>query len=264
MKKIHIFLALLALLAIGCTRIEGGYEGILIKQFGDNRGVQNATIVTGKVIYNPFTEDVLEYPTFFQHCDYAAFSVDSKDGSRFVIDPVVDIRMIPGNGPKVYTTYHKPIDGLFNGILLTLVKGAFKDVLNNYTADSILSSRASIDAAVTKRLDSLLQREGFEQTALTYGMSPPAVLSDAINDKNAAMQRAKQAENDQIRATNLMKSKIINAQADSAANRILAGSVNAMVLKAKELENQRAMIDKWNGTGTIYYGLNPALTKNVE
>lgn len=85
MKKaiIIIVVVLLALLfmPISCTRIDAGYDGILIKQYGTDRGVQDVSLVTGRVWYNPYTEDVAQYPTFVQTVDYKAFQINAKDGS---------------------------------------------------------------------------------------------------------------------------------------------------------------------------------------
>ena len=58
--------ALLALVVLGsasCTRVEPGHVGIRIRLAGSERGVQNAPIVTGWIVYNPLTEQVIEFPT---------------------------------------------------------------------------------------------------------------------------------------------------------------------------------------------------------
>lgn len=48
----------------GCTRVGPGYVGIITKQVGTDRGVQDYPALTGWVYYNVFTENVLEYPIF--------------------------------------------------------------------------------------------------------------------------------------------------------------------------------------------------------
>ena len=57
--------------------------------YGSDKGVQDVSLVTGRVWYNPFTEEVHEVPTFVQTVDYAAFGVNAKDGSVFTVDPTI-------------------------------------------------------------------------------------------------------------------------------------------------------------------------------
>lgn len=66
-----IFLAMLTLFAMtSCERIDAGYEGVLVKQYGTDKGVQDITLVTGTVWYNPLTEDVREVPLYVKTVDY--------------------------------------------------------------------------------------------------------------------------------------------------------------------------------------------------
>ena len=42
-----------------CTeRIDAGYEGIKVKLYGSEKGVQDVSLVTGRVWYNPITESI--------------------------------------------------------------------------------------------------------------------------------------------------------------------------------------------------------------
>jgi regulator of protease activity HflC (stomatin/prohibitin superfamily) len=60
-------IALIVVSASSCTRVEPGHVGIRIRLAGSQRGVQNAPIVTGWVVYNPLTEQVIEFPTNVQN-----------------------------------------------------------------------------------------------------------------------------------------------------------------------------------------------------
>src|ERR1044072_223004 len=82
-----------------CTRIDAGYEGIKVKQYGTGKGVQDISLVTGRVWYNPFTEDIHQFPVFVQTADYEPFSVNAKDGSVFSVDPTITFKVITGHSP---------------------------------------------------------------------------------------------------------------------------------------------------------------------
>lgn len=59
-------MASLAILGAGCTYVPPGHAGIVVNSYGSERGVSDYPIKTGRVNYNPWSEDVLIYPTFMQ------------------------------------------------------------------------------------------------------------------------------------------------------------------------------------------------------
>ena len=46
----------------GCTYIPPGYVGIKVNLYGSQRGVQDIPVLTGRVIYNPWTEKIYGVP----------------------------------------------------------------------------------------------------------------------------------------------------------------------------------------------------------
>src|SRR5574344_3154810 len=82
-----------------CDRIDAGNEGILVNLYGDDRGVGQVSLCTGWVWFNPITEQVFEYPTFVQTIDYPSFTINAKDGSEFMIDPTISMKIVNGKAP---------------------------------------------------------------------------------------------------------------------------------------------------------------------
>lgn len=106
-------LILSALCLTSCSeRIDAGSEGILVNLYGSDKGVDDVSLVTGRVWYNPFTEEVYEYPTFVQTIDYPAFTINAKDGSEFTVDPTVSLKMVDGNAPRVFKKYRKGLNDI--------------------------------------------------------------------------------------------------------------------------------------------------------
>lgn len=256
MKKIFILLFLVSLAAVSCKRVDAGYEGILVKQYGSQRGVQEASLVTGRVWYNPLTEDVVQYPVFFQTADYEAFSVNAKDGSIFDIDPMLNYRVIPTKSPEIFVKYRKDIYELQKTIILTYVKDVFKNVFNTYSTDDILSKREQFDAQVTKILADELRKEGLEVGQMTFGMRYPESINKAIEAKNAAMQIAQQKENELRVAKANAEIMITQAKAEAEANRLRQQTLTNLLI-------QQQFIEKWDGK-TAIYGNAPAFFKSVN
>lgn len=59
-KSMCVFMLLMtALFLTSCSeRIDAGSEGILVNLYGSDKGVDDVSLVTGRVWYNPFTEEV--------------------------------------------------------------------------------------------------------------------------------------------------------------------------------------------------------------
>lgn len=71
MKKIKfvfmLSLILSALCLTSCSeRIDAGSEGILVNLYGTDKGVDDVSLVTGRVWYNPFTEEVYDIQRLFR------------------------------------------------------------------------------------------------------------------------------------------------------------------------------------------------------
>jgi regulator of protease activity HflC (stomatin/prohibitin superfamily) len=266
MKRIFL-LAVITAFIYSCTRIDAGYEGILIKQYGDAKGVQDVSLVTGRVTYNPWSEDVEQFPLFVQTADYEPFKVNAKDGSEFTVDPTISLSILKGHAPKIYIKYRKDIEEILQTTLYNYVKDAFRMQFNKYTTDDITSKREEFEINVQNSLTSQLEKEGFHLEQLTSGLKYPDVIINAINAKNEAVQNAMRIENEVKAAEAQAKIKIakaegdakalvIQAKADAEANKLRQQSLTQLLI------NQQ-FIEKWDGRLPTY-GQVPTLFKNLD
>ena len=113
-------------------RIDAGHEGIKVNLYGSDKGVDDVSLVTGAIWYNPFTEQVFEYPTFVQNIDYAPFEVNSKDGSKFTVDPSMLIKIQDGKTPVIFKKYRNNLNDILAGAIFTHIKDAARIELNKY------------------------------------------------------------------------------------------------------------------------------------
>lgn len=258
MKKIIQILSILMITALySCsTRIDAGHEGILIKQYGTDKGVQDVSLVTGRVWYNPWTEDVEEYPTFIQTVDYDGFDVNAKDGSSFSVDPTLSFNIVPGHSPIIFSKYRKDLDEVAKTTILNYVKDAFRLQMNKYTTDEIVSNREQFENDVQKTLSKVLSDEGFKLEQLTSGLKYPQTIVDAINNKNKAVQEAMESRNKLIKDSIEAQRTIIVARANKEANELKQKSLTPMLI-------QQMFIEKWDGS-TALYGTMPTLFQNTK
>jgi hypothetical protein len=255
-KQIFLALALIAAMVSCNTRIDAGYEGILIKQYGTDKGVQDVNLVTGRVWYNPWTEDVEQIPTFVQTMDYDPFTVNAKDGSVFSVDPTISLRVMAGYSPTIYAKYRKDIDEVFHTTVFNYVKDAYRIQFNKYTTDDLISKREIFENDVQTYLVKQLEVEGFKLEQLTSGLKYPETIVDAINAKNTAVQKAMQADNQLKVAEANAKIKIVEAEAEAKSNQLRQQTLTNLIV-------QQMFIDKWDGH-TPLYGNAPTLFKSIQ
>ena len=144
---------------LGIERVDAGCEGIEVSLYGDDRGIGEINLVTGWVIYNSFTKQIYEYPTWVQTVDYEPFSINAKDGPLFTIDPNVNIKIEDGKAPQVFKKYRKELNDVINGPVLKYIKDACRIEINKFTTDEIVSNREKIEDAIEKRLKTTLAKE---------------------------------------------------------------------------------------------------------
>lgn len=252
----------------GYERVDAGYEGIKVNLYGDDKGVDDITLVTGAVWYNPITTAVYEYPTFVQTVDYAPFSINAKDGSSFTVDPTISLKIVDGKSAEVFKKYRKEdITEVINTTLYNYVRNAFRIQLNNYTTDELVSKREEFEKAIEERLSKELLAENFQLEQMTSGLQYPQTLVNAIDAKNAAVQEAQKAQNEVLKIKAEAEKKIaaadgeaqalkIKGDAEAEYNRKIAASLSPLIV-------QQMMLDKWDGKLPVY-GQVPTIFKDIS
>lgn len=259
MNKVKLLsLALLCAIITSCKyeRVDAGHEGILVNLYGSDKGVDDVSMCTGAVWYNPITHSVYEYPTFVQTVDYEPFTINAKDGSEFTVDPTISLKIIDGKSPAVFKKYRKTLDEVINGTLYNYVKDAFRIQLNNFSTDYIVSNRDSIEKAIEKHLSTSLSKENFQLEQLTSGLKYPDVIVKAVNEKNKMIQEAQKAQNEVAVAEAQAKKLIVAAQAEKEANELRNQALTPAVL-------EKMWIEKWNGKLPVY-GQTPTLFRDIS
>ena len=263
------FIVMISMMFTSCgyERIDAGYEGIKVNLYGDDKGVDDVTLVTGAVWYNTITTAVYEYPTFVQTVDYAPFSINAKDGSSFTVDPTISLKIVDGKSAEVFKKYRKEdITEVINTTLYNYVRNAFRIQLNNYTTDELVSKREEFEKAIEERLSKELLAENFQLEQMTSGLQYPKTLVNAIDAKNAAVQEAQKSQNEVLKIKAEAEKKIaaangeaqalkIKGDAEAEYNRKIAASLSPLIV-------QQMMLDKWDGKLPVY-GTMPTLFKDI-
>ncbi|WP_373827498.1 SPFH domain-containing protein, partial [Bacteroides heparinolyticus] len=136
-----IGIALLMMIMFAVERIDSGQTGIIVNLAGSERGVDDAKVETGWVMYNRFSKQLFEYPAFAQIVDYEPFDIQDKKGTIFKTDPTIEYYIERENAKIVFLRYRKTTEELEQSVILTEVKNAYKDVAGLYETDSLINNR---------------------------------------------------------------------------------------------------------------------------
>ena len=231
--------------------IDAGNVGIKINLYGTDRGVDNITIVTGRVWYNTWTTKIVEFPTYTQSVDYEPFVVTTRDAAEFKVDPKLNYHVNSTMVPQIYRQYRKPLVEIEQQFMRNTIYDAYRIVANSFSSDSVMSNRERFEDRIQTILTKNLSKDGFVYDQLTSAITPPESLRQMIDEKNASIQARLKAENQAKQADAEAKVKVatatgeaqallVRAKAESEANRLRQQSLTPLLV-------QQQWIQKWDG-----------------
>lgn len=245
-----IVLAVLVTVFFSCfsvDRIDSGQTGVMVNLAGSERGVDDAKVETGWVVYNRFTKQLFEYPAYAQIVDYEPFDIQDKKGTVFKADPTIEYYIEREKAKDVFLRYRKDIDALEKTAILTEVKNAYKDISGLYETDSLINNRPQFEKEVEDLLRARLGDKGFTFSNIQSSVTPNQALQEAIDAKNAAVQNALKVENEKKAAIAEAEKIVAAAKGKADANRLLEQSITPELLQLKAIE-------KWDGTMPLSVG----------
>lgn len=243
-------------------RIDAGHAGIKFKLYGTDKGVQDVSLVSGFVWYNPITERVYEYPTFVKAMECKKFTINAKDGGKFILDPSINICIQPDYAAKVFKKYRLPFDEIFKGPIWIELVNACRNEIGNFSTDSIVSNREALDNAVQKAFEDAISKEGFKVEQFTTGLQYSKSIDDAIEAKNKAVQDGLRVENEIKIAQAEAQKKITLAKADAESYAIRSAALTNKVLAQMWIEQWNGEVSKVNGGKTLgTYDLSDFISK---
>jgi regulator of protease activity HflC (stomatin/prohibitin superfamily) len=213
-------------------KIDSGYKGLKVSLVGSQRGVTNYQYKTGWVVYNTWTEQVLEFPTYQQHIEYDDQVVITKGGFSATIKPTFNYSLREINIGDMFVNLRLDIKQVEQGWLKNAIVGAVNDEANKWEVDSIFSHRQEFEAAIVTECNKRLTK-WFIVSQLRTNITPPEALQEAIIAKTKAIQQAEASEQQALTAIAEGKRKVAVARADSAET-IINAKASALAIELKQ------------------------------
>jgi regulator of protease activity HflC (stomatin/prohibitin superfamily) len=268
-----VVVLLLGLFLLRVTRIEAGHVGVEINLAGKQRGASEIPVRTGWVVYSPLSTQIIEFPTYVQtvkwtkdtnegHPINEEMGFNSKEGMEIFVDVSLSYAIEPSKVPDFYVKYRVSDMEMFtHGILRDVVRNSLNEVASTYVVEDIYGEKkAEFLGKVETKIEQKLSPVGVGVQQFGFIGAPrvPSVIATAITAKAQAIQQAERARNElattQAEAAKKIaeaegdaKSLVTRAQGEADANRIRQNSLTPQLLELRRIENNRALIDKWNG-----------------
>lgn len=265
MKRLIPLAALLVLPGCGVQTIPPGWEGIRVNNVGARRGTEQYPIQTGRIFFNPFTEDVYKYPISKQNYVWTASGTEGKkddesitfnsaEGTSVAADVGIVFNVKPGRTPALFVAYRQDIDALKDGVIRNEVRDALnREAGTTKVMDVIGPGKADLLDRVKRDMNAgpLAKFIDFETVSFVHAPRPDPQVQAAINNVITAMNNATAAEAKVRQAQAEAEQKIATARGDSASvviqntgdaegNRRLQKSLSPQII-------QYTLANRWNG-----------------
>lgn len=244
-------------------KINVAHVGLKINLIGDERGMSNYQYSTGWVVYNVYTEEIVEIPSSQQHVEYKPVVVFTKGGFAAQIAPSFNYEIVPEHAGEMYVSQRKTLEEIRDTWLYTAAVGSMNDVVNRWAVDSIFNYREGFEQSVMAEVNKRVGK-WFTLSQIRTNIEPPKELAEAINGKTRAIQEAQQmeAKNRTIQMQNL--NRVMAARGDSAEAVITAkGEAEAMRIRKLEvtpLYVEYLKVTAWDGKNPSTLVTNGAST----
>lgn len=270
-----LIISFLSLSNSGCTRVDVGHVGIRVNLAGSNRGVDDIPIVTGWVWYNPFTENVFEYPTYVQTGVWTKdpnegspqneeLTFGSKEGMVISADISLSYQLEAQKVPAFYVKFRSDdLKGFTHGFLRNIARDGFNEIAGKLPMEDLYGpKKEEFINAVKARVNDAVSPIGvhLEQFGFIGAVRPPPGVIEAINAKISATQRAIQAENELRQAEAEAKKVIAKAEGDAEANRRISESLTPELLQWRTLD---IMERRWDGRRPMVEGSGNGLLLSI-
>jgi regulator of protease activity HflC (stomatin/prohibitin superfamily) len=133
-------------------------------------------------------------------------------------------------------------------IIIPSVQEAVKAVTARFTAEELIAKRTEVRDQIMVQLRERLARHGVvvdEFSIVNFNFSRS--FNDAIEAKTTAEQLKLKAERDLQRIEVEARQRVAQAKAEAESLAVQRQQVTPELIRLREMENQRAAIEKWDG-----------------
>ena len=242
-KKIVVIGVVIAVLIVvaGIMGIVGAGQGGVLLRFGAVTGEIKEEGLYFKI---PFAEQVVLMSTQIQKYSAPA-SASSKDLQVVTTEVTLNYQLQAAKVGEIYRNMRQDYE---NRIIQPFIQEAVKSTTANFDAEQLITRRPQVKEELQNLMTARLAPLGIGVVELSItDFRFTQVFQDSIEAKVKAVQQALEAENALKRVQFEAQQAIVKAQAEARGLELQKAQITAQLLELRQIEVQRAAVDKWNG-----------------
>lgn len=240
------------------TRVKAGNVGVLVHNFGGQKGVDTEVKGVGRYIIG-WNEEMHIFPTFTQNIVYEgenAVRFNDRDGLLLASNVNAAYNIPKSNVSTVFQKYRAGVEEISDVVLRREIEKAFNDVASRYAASVIYGEgRTTFTSEVLQQVQRRVRGYGInvETVNMVGEMALPPAVKQAITAKIQATQLTIQRQNEvaqTIAEANKAREKA-KGSAD-AITTLATAEANALDIKGAALARNPNVIEytkatRWDG-----------------
>ena len=241
-KIVAIGVVIAALIVVaGIMGIVGAGQGGVLLRFGAVTGEIKEEGLYFKV---PFAEQVILMSTQIQKYSAPA-SASSKDLQVVTTEVTLNYQLQAAKVGEIYRTMRQDYE---NRVIQPFIQEAVKSTTANFDAEQLITQRPRVKTELQNLIRERLAPLGIGVVELSItDFRFTQVFQDSIEAKVKAVQQALEAENALKRVGFEAQQAIVKATAEAKGLELQKVQITAQLLELRQIEVQRAAVDKWNG-----------------
>ena len=242
LKAILVLATLFLLITIlsSFQSVPTGFVGIKTR-FGK---VSDDVIQEGWNVKVPYIEKIVLMDCRTQKSEVDC-STASKDLQEISLNVAINFNVNKTTAHKLYREVGINYESI---IINPAILESVKSVTAQFTAEELITKRAEVSNNMESTLKEKIESRGFNVVDFNItDLDFSVAYNQAIEKKQVAEQEAKQAEYELQKSKIENERKIAEAEANAKVMEVQDSTTTERALKLKELEIQKAAIEKWNG-----------------
>ena len=235
-----VVIAVVFVLGGALGTVGAGQRGVLLRFQAPTGAIKEE----GLYYKIPFVEQVVLMSTQIQKYTAPATS-SSKDLQVVTTEVTLNYQLNAASVTEIYTNLRQDYE---SRIIQPYIQEAVKSTTANYDAEELITQRPKVKDELQDLIAERVKPLGIDvvQLSITDFQFSPA-FQDSIEAKVRAVQQALEAENALKRVEFEAQQEITRAKAEAEGLRLQKQQITAQLLELRQIEVQRAAVEKWNG-----------------
>lgn len=259
MKKLILFTLILPFLAACQKQVPAGHVGVKVYLTGTSKGIDHEALGVGRYFIG-YNEQLFLFPTFQQNYVWSASEKEGAEhdesiefGAMGGVDVHANVGVAfhinPDKVADVFQKYREGVDEIRNIPLRNAVRDSFQVHGGKYNVEALYTEKGALVAQVQKDVKAQFDPMGIvvDSISLVGNFKLPDAVTQALNAKIGATQKAQQRENEVAEAKAQAEKDIAQATGLARANELKAKSITQPLIEWEKIQ-------KWDGHMPQYIG----------